>query len=87
MFDNFPLWPTRASTGAGNVDALYIFLLLLSALMWAAISTMVLVFALKYRRRRGIRAEQIEGFTALKVTWSVIPFGIVLVIFVWGVTI
>jgi cytochrome c oxidase subunit II len=49
----------------------------------AAIFTMILVFALKYRRRRGIQAEQIEGSTALEVTWSVIPFGIFLVIVVW----
>jgi heme/copper-type cytochrome/quinol oxidase subunit 2 len=55
MVDNFPLWPARASTGAGNVGALYIFLLL-STLMCAAIFTMILVFALKYRRR-GIQVE------------------------------
>ena len=51
MFDNFPLWPARASSGAANVDALYIFLVLLSAFMCAAIFTTILVFALKYRRR------------------------------------
>jgi heme/copper-type cytochrome/quinol oxidase subunit 2 len=75
MFDNFPLWPTRASTGAGNVDALYIFRLLRSALMCAAIFTMILVFALKYRRR-GIQVEQIH--------WSMIPSGMFLVIFCLG---
>ena len=31
MFDNFPLWPAQASSGAANVDALYVFLLVLSA--------------------------------------------------------
>ena len=84
MFDNFPLWPVRASTGAGNVDALYIFLVLLSAFMSLAIFTMIFVFAVKYRRRQGHEAEQIEGSTALEVTWSVIPLGIFLVIFAWG---
>ena len=81
MFDNFPLWPTRASTGAGNVDALYIFLLALSALMCAAIFTMILVFATKYRRRRGVEAEQIEGSPALEITVLIIPLGIFMVIF------
>ena len=33
MFDNFPLWPDRASTTAGNVDALFIFLIIVSGLM------------------------------------------------------
>jgi len=41
MFDNFHFGPRRASTGAGNVDALYIFRLLRSALMCATIFTMI----------------------------------------------
>jgi cytochrome c oxidase subunit 2 len=84
MFDNLPLWPARASTGAGNVDALYIFLLLLSGFMCLAIFSMIVVFALRYRRQHGHEAEQIEGSTALEITWSVVPLGIFLVIFAWG---
>jgi len=87
MFDNFPLWPVRASSGAGNVDALYIFLVILSAFMSVAIFTMILVFALRYRRRAGINAEQIEGSTPLELTWSIIPLGIFIVIFTWGAVI
>ena len=73
MFDTFPLWPARASTTAGSVDALFIFLVALSAMMSVAIFTMIVVFAVRYRRRRGVAAEQIEGSTALEITWSVIP--------------
>jgi cytochrome c oxidase subunit 2 len=87
MFDNFPLWPVRASTGAGNVDALYIFLVSLSAFMCLAIFTMILVFATRYRRRRGIVAEQIEGSTPLEITWSIIPLVIFMAIFSWGAVI
>jgi cytochrome c oxidase subunit 2 len=87
MFDNFPLWPARASTTAGNVDALYIFLVVLSSFMSVAIFLMILAFAAKYRRRPGHAAEQIEGSTILEITWSVIPFGIFVVIFVWGAVI
>jgi cytochrome c oxidase subunit 2 len=87
MFDTFPLWPTRASTTAGSVDALFIFLVALSALMSLAIFTMITVFAVRYRRRRGVASEQIEGSTALEVTWSVIPLFIFVVIFVWGAVI
>ena len=87
MFENLPLWPTRASTGAGNVDALYIFLVALSAFMSAAIFTMILVFAARYRRRSGVEAEQIEGSNALELTWSVVPLAIFMVIFVWGAVI
>jgi cytochrome c oxidase subunit II len=87
MFDTFPLWPVRASTTAGSVDALYIFLVALSALMSVLIFTMILVFAIRYRRRKGVEAEQIEGSTALELTWSIIPLGIFMVIFVWGAVI
>jgi cytochrome c oxidase subunit 2 len=84
MFENFPLWPARASSIAGNVDALYVFLLLLSGFMCAAIFTMILIFAVKYRRQAGVEAEQIEGSTVLELTWSIIPGFIFLFIFAWG---
>ena len=84
MFDNFPLWPDRASTAAGNVDALFIFLIIVSGLMTALIFTAVVYFAARYRRRRGVLAEQIEGSTPLELTWSIIPLFVFLVIFAWG---
>ena len=69
---------------AGNVDALFIFLLLLCGFMCLAIFTMIVVFAIRYRRRAGQMAEQIEGSNALEFTWTFIPLGIFLVIFVWA---
>jgi cytochrome c oxidase subunit 2 len=87
MFNNFPLWPDRASTIAGNVDALYIFLLVLSGLMCVLIYALILYFAARYRKRPGHVAEQIEGSTPLELTWSIIPMGIFLVIFFWGAVI
>ena len=84
MFDNLPLWPTRASTTAGSVDALYIFLVALSLFVSVAIFTMICIFALRYRRRKGREAEQIEGSTILELTWSAIPLAIFLFIFAWG---
>ena len=83
MFD-LPLWPARASTTAGSVDALFIFLLTLCGFMALAIFTMIIVFAIRYRRRPGHKAEQIEGSNALEFTWTFIPFGIFLFIFAWG---
>ena len=53
MFENMPLWPARASTMANNVDALYVFLLVVSALMSLAIFTMVVFFAVRYRKQAG----------------------------------
>jgi cytochrome c oxidase subunit 2 len=84
MFDNFPLWPDRASTAAGNVDALFIFLIIVSGLMTALIFTAVVYFAARYRRQRGVLAEQIEGSTPLELTWSIIPMFVFMAIFAWG---
>ena len=68
MFENLPLWPVRASSTAGSVDALYIFLLTLCGVMCIGIFTMIAVFAIRYRRSAGNRAEAIEGSTALELT-------------------
>ena len=38
---------------ANNVDALYIFLLVVSAMMTVLIFTMVVFFAVRYRKRPG----------------------------------
>ncbi len=84
MFNNFPLWPERASTVAGNVDALFIFLLIVSGLMTLLIFVCLVYFAARYRYRPGVLAEQIEGSTPLELTWSIIPLFVFVVIFFWG---
>jgi cytochrome c oxidase subunit 2 len=84
MFNNFPLWPERASSVAGNVDALFIFLLIVSGLMTLLIFVCVVYFAARYRYRPGVLAEQIEGSTPLELTWSIIPLFVFGVIFFWG---
>jgi cytochrome c oxidase subunit II len=84
MLNNFPLWPEQASTMARNVDALYIFLLIVTGMMTLLIFFCLVYFAARYRHRPGVPAEQIEGSTPLEITWSTIPFVIFMVIFAWG---
>ena len=84
MFDNFPLWPDRASTVAGNVDALFIFLILVSGMMSLLVFACIIYFAARYRARKGVPAEQIEGSTPLELTWSIIPMFVFAAIFLWG---
>ena len=74
----------RASTTAGNVDALFIFLLIVSGLMTLLIFSAVIYFAARYRHRSGVLAEQIEGSTPLELTWSIIPLVVFMVIFAVG---
>jgi cytochrome c oxidase subunit II len=84
MLNNFPLWPEQASTMARHVDALYIFLLIVTGMMTLLIFACLIFFAARYRNRPGVPAEQIEGSTPLEITWSTIPFLIFMVIFAWG---
>ena len=69
---------------AGNVDALFIFLLIVSGMMTLLIFVAVMYFAARYRHRKGVLADQIEGSIPLELTWSIIPFGVFMVIFAWG---
>src|SRR5271165_1819616 len=82
-----PLWPDQASTMAGQVDALYIYLLLVSGIMTSIIFLAVTVLSIKYRRVHGREATQIEGSTVLELAWSIIPFFVMLTFFVWGAVI
>jgi cytochrome c oxidase subunit II len=78
------LFPVAASQQAGPIDGLYWFLTIVSAVMTAVIFVAVIVFAWKYRRRPGVRPTQIEGSTKLELTWSILPFLVMLVMFWWG---
>ncbi len=69
---------------AHRVDALYIFLLVVTGMMALLVCVLVIFFAARFRHRPGVRAEQIEGSTALEITWSAIPFLVFMVIFGWG---
>jgi cytochrome c oxidase subunit II len=84
MWQDFPLWPESASTFAAEVDRVYLFLIAMSAFFSLLISALVVVFAVKYRRREGVQAEHIEGSLRLELTWTIIPFVLVIGMFAWG---
>ncbi|HZR65214.1 MAG TPA: cytochrome c oxidase subunit II [Terriglobales bacterium] len=84
MFDNLPFWPTAASVHARYEDWLFIFLTVVSVVMTVLIFVVIAVFAMKYRRRHGREAVQIEGSLLLETAWSVAPFGVMLLMFAGG---
>jgi cytochrome c oxidase subunit 2 len=84
MLADLPLFPPAASAQAGPIDALYWFEVIVSAIMTVLIFAAVGVLAWKYRRQPGVRSTQIEGSTALELTWSILPFLVMLVMFWWG---
>lgn len=77
--------PENASSIAAEVDALYLFLVLLTLIFSVLIAVAIMYFTVKYRRREENEVpEQIEGSLKLEIVWSVIPFLISMVIFGWG---
>jgi len=81
---NVPLFPEQASGFARHVDSFYLFLVLIAAFFSLLVALLILFFIIRYRKRPEREAEQIHGSTLLEVTWTVIPLGISMVIFVWG---
>ena len=73
-----------ASSHAFWEDALYVFLVVVTLAMTALIFTLVAVFATKYRRRHGREATQIEGSLLLEIGWTVVPLGIMMLMFAGG---
>jgi cytochrome c oxidase subunit 2 len=88
MWSGTPLFPERASTMAGRVDALYFFLVGLAVFFSLLIAGLIVFYAIRYRRRSpdDIGAN-IHGSLLLEIGWSGIPLLITMVIFVWGASV
>jgi cytochrome c oxidase subunit II len=85
MRSSLPLFPEQASTFAERVDALYYYLLSVSGFFVLLIFALIFYFAVKYRRRsEGEQTPPILGSIPLEVAWIVIPFILVMIMFVWG---
>ena len=85
MWKDFPLFPDKATELAGQVDALYFTFLGISAFFSLLIGTLVLYFAIRYRRRSEDEVGQPEKAGMwLELTWSIIPLIILMVMFTWG---
>ena len=80
----FALFPPEASKIAPQMDALYFFMVLVSLIGLTIVILLVTSFSILYRRERHPVATQIEGSTLLEATWTIIPLGLFLVMFVWG---
>jgi cytochrome c oxidase subunit 2 len=88
MLSNLPIFPQQASTVAKDVDAYFYFLVGVSAFFALLIATLLIYFAIKYRRRsESDRPRAIEGALQLELLWTLIPFGLTMVMFVWSAAI
>ena len=79
------LFPREASTIAPYADALYFFLLLITA-GWSGAGGFPRssVSRSAIRKEKHPEAIQVEGSTLLEATWTIIPLALFLIVFVWG---
>ena len=77
--------PAQASTIAPQVDQLYWFIIGVTAFFGILTSILVVYFAVKYRTSDPLAVgAPITGSIPLELAWSIIPFLISVVIFVWA---
>ena len=81
---NFALYPPEASKIAPQMDALYFFMVLVSLIGLTIVFLLITSFSILYSKKRHPVAVQIEGSTLLEATWTIIPLGLFLIMFVWG---
>jgi len=80
-----PLFPEAASSIARQVDYLYAYLSVVTIVMTGLIFAVVFFFAVKYRRKsENEMPRPIHGSVILEITWSIIPFIVMLSFFWWG---
>ena len=85
MFTNFPFFPQQASEQAATIDALYFFLVAVTAFFALLIAVLVIAFSVKFHRKHDNEVGvAIHGSLALELMWTFIPLGICMVMFVWG---
>jgi cytochrome c oxidase subunit 2 len=84
----FRLFPEQASTFAPQVDHLLYFLLAVAVFFTVGIFTAIAYFAIRYRRRSDRELPRaVHGGLPLEIAWSVIPFGLTMVMFTWGASV
>src|SRR6266550_346613 len=80
-----PFVPESASTVSGKVDALYFYLCGVTVFFTLLISSVLIFFVIKYRRRMPNEIPRpVAGSHKLETIWSVIPFIISMSMFAWG---
>ena len=91
MDTGFHMFPERASRHAASVDRLTLAMLAVSVFFSVLIATLVVVFAIRYRRRAGVptaapppAAKKGKAGMALEITWTVIPLILMVAMFFAG---
>jgi cytochrome c oxidase subunit II len=78
------LMPIQGTDIARNWDFLYYFLNGISLVFFVLIVGLMVLFAIKYRKKAGQKPKYIEGHRNLEIFWTLFPTILLLFIFAWG---
>jgi cytochrome c oxidase subunit 2 len=84
MDTSFRLFPKAASTIAGRVDNLYLFLVWMTVILTLLVAVLIIYFAVKYRRAAKVNRTRPPTSMWVEVSWMIAPLPVLLVIFFWG---
>jgi len=76
----------QASSAAGKVDSVFLFIFGLSVVFLIAITFLMVFFIIKYSRKRHPKGVDIEGNVWLEIAWTVTPTVLFLLMFYFGWT-
>lgn len=79
--------PKGGSTLAGEVDALFYFMVYASIVLFGIVIFGIILFSLRYRRKKSEAETVTAGIshnTKLELLWSIIPTILVIIVFFWG---
>ena len=82
---NLPIIPEQASNFAGESDALYFTLTLLTTIFTLLVFGLVIFLAVRYRRGNRVdRSNPVHHSSVLEMSWSIGPMILGLMVFVWS---
>jgi len=72
------------SNTTGRVDAAFIFIVVCCVILLAVVTACMVVFLIKYNRKRHPRPEDVKDNTLLEIAWTVAPTVLVIFMFYFG---
>jgi len=73
-----------AAASTGKVDSAFFLIVASAAVLLLLVMTVMVVFLLRYNARRRPHAQPVKDSVALEIVWTVIPLGLVMVMFYFG---
>lgn len=74
----------EASNSARVVDTTFLFILWIEVFLLGVVTSAMIIFVIRYNKKRNPRSENIEGGPLLEILWTAIPTVLVLIMFYIG---